>query len=209
MKRSPYTPVISDLSFAEVLSKIKDALKTEFQKIVPRPWRDVAAAVRGRRVSAVYLIYAPDGELLYVGKSDNIGHRLSSHRKPGGILFDNLLSQAGFPLSAPMGHRCDCGKVLPCDSGNLKIDDTHAGTIERLKKTIVDTFLVGLIHHGVKQGLNGSLPVGLKEIETLAQFLLSPKFGWIRDCNPYGLSRIQDYVKEVEKDSFLEQKQKS
>lgn len=162
-------------SYNDLLKKIHDVLKDEFLSISLRPYVEVhRSLIKWQPVSGVYVIKDHDDAVLYVGHSTDIRSRLRNHFGIGGDLVVERLVSEGFARfkKEEREHLCECGRKRRCGHGEIKIpEEGREEAAKRIQLSLINTCTVGYIHYS-----EGG-PLGLRELERLAQYILVPKIG--------------------------------
>ena len=125
----------------------------------------------GKPVVCVYLIWSPDGTLVYVGKTSNLRLRLQNHVSRSGHLVRCVSTERGLNPDARFGHKCVCGELIDCRNGPLTLP--RDGRVGALIKEIRDTYLLSFITVDSRDmWFNGT------EFEKYVQYALNPVHGW-------------------------------
>lgn len=123
-----------------------------------------------RKVRCVYLIWRPDGQLLYVGKSDKLLQRISGHLAPSSPLMRILASEQGLKVEPSTAHKCACGRMIECPRGDSSV--AAPDDVAQLKKDVLSTYSLSFLE------IKGRDSEGwLGDFERYVQWVLRPEYG--------------------------------
>lgn len=163
-------------SYNDLIQKIHDLLKEEIQGLPLLSYPEMLRDLRGKPpIQGVYLIFDAEGRSIYVGKGQDVRTRLLDHARIKGDLVYRLMAEEGFSYEAQKAHRCECGKLIECGRGPEKIEDGREQAAERLQAWLLKNYKVSILSYT----LASTLPLGLRELERLAQYILVPIVGKI------------------------------
>lgn len=123
---------------------------------------------KNTNVSGTYFLFSDSGELLYVGRSKNIRTRVASHLYLAqSTLLWHVCVDLGIGVERKSAHRCNCGSLTYCRSGDvkLKVDIKYLEIQSKMKRSYKVAVLSGLVAH---------------DMESMFAAVLKPKYGWHR-----------------------------
>lgn len=139
-------------SYNDLLRVVHAAVKEECKRVIYRPYLIVANELKTTILKGVYIVKGQDGEVLYVGRSDNIIARLKDHFSIRGSIVRSVIRRGGL-------------------LNNVSSD-------EETREYLLEIATVGFV---LGDALPGLVPLGLRELELVLQYALVPTFGMIYD----------------------------
>jgi hypothetical protein len=119
----------------------------------------------------VYLIYGPDGDLIYIGRTKSVRERISSHlssRQRSGLLW-YVCQTLSIRSSKVSGHKCACGVFNECRSGPDSLPrDPH---LSEISKNIAKTYTVAFMR-GYEESYH---------LENLFTHIMKPKHNFLQE----------------------------
>lgn len=173
-------PDARQIDSLDVLGKVQGDLLVKSLKDLPRLIYKDAMGLAGAFIfPGVYMIWHPDGTLLYVGQSFSISSRLRQHLdQKNGSLYKYVEAEKKVTQKSRSGtHHCECGREIEC--GRLpKIKEPHA----EILKEIEETYLVSAVRTHDDDRIYGPKGCSPNQLDTLSrvelsiQSILKPKY---------------------------------
>lgn len=150
------------MTYESLLHKVAEIFSAELSGLKRLPYREMLKFLRREQpdTQGIYLIWDEKGECDYIGKGEKIVVRLAYHVSPQGDIVWDRLSREGFDWRQRSAQDEECRKAA-----------------KRVRAKILSTYTVSIVPYNGDPKVPGKLPLGLRELERLAQYLLVPNRG--------------------------------
>lgn len=162
MKSVPERKDPTGMTYASLLQKVAEIFSTELSALKRLPYGEMLKFLRKEQpdTQGIYLIWDEKGECDYIGKGEKIAVRLAYHVSPQGDIVWSRLSREGFDWRQGRSQDEECRKAA-----------------RRVQSEVLSTYAVSILPYNGDAKIPGKLPLGLSELERLAQYLLVPNRG--------------------------------
>ena len=152
------------VAHAAVHKSLMDLPRRTFSEIFSK--RDLKV-----RQCGIYMLWHPDGTLLYVGKAKSLRMRLKQHLSVGNLgLLEYILADRDERAPTGRGHRCSCGREIRCQHGRIILRNKRL--IQSVRKEVARTHLVSFTIITPEDFAARDL-----SFERYVQWILKPKYG--------------------------------